>query len=159
MTFKTICALLFVGAIGCGTESAFRTPNPSVRYVAFGSSTTAGPSERDYPDFLRELLSEPEEAFANEGKSGETAPEGVKRLRDLIDAQIYVNAEVLLYWQGGAGVADLIGLIDPLLLFSPQSENYPFDDLLTETLGDIQAALEAGIEAAQEAGWRVYIAT
>lgn len=156
---RTPWVLVLLGAASCGTGVAFRTPLPAVRYVAFGDSTTAGPSERDYPDLLRVLLGEPEEAFANEGESGETAPEGLGRLRDLIEAQIFPNTEVFLYWQGGADVADLIGLIDPLLLFSPQNENYPFDELLTEELDDIQAALEAGIEAAQEAGWRVYIAT
>jgi len=151
--------LVLLGAGSCGMDSAFRTPNPAVRYVAFGDSTTAGPSERDYPDFLRELLGEPEEAFANEGEGGETAPEGLERLLGLIDAQIYPNAEVFLYWQGGSDVVDLIGLIDPFLLFSPDEENYPFDELLPQKLDDTEAALEAGIQAAQDAGWRVYIAT
>ena len=36
-----------------------RTPDPDVRYVAFGDSTTKGPTPRDYPAILRELLDVP----------------------------------------------------------------------------------------------------
>jgi len=158
-THLTIAAATLVLVAGCGTQTVIRAPQPMVRYIAFGDSTTAGPSERDYPDFLRTLLGEPEDAFANEGQGGETAPEGLDRLRELIDAGIYENAEVFLYWEGGGDIADLIGLIDPFLLFSPEEEHYPYDDLLTEKLDEIQAALESGIATAQDAGWRVYIAT
>ena len=51
-----IAAFVLVG--GCAD---FRLPDPAVVYVAFGDSSTAGPSERDYPDILRELLGEPQQ--------------------------------------------------------------------------------------------------
>ena len=134
-------------------------PDPLVRYIAFGDSSTAGPSDRDYADVLRDMLAEPPEAFANEGRGGETAAEGLERLRFLLDNRIYPNAHALLYWEGGAPVVDFIGEVDPLLLLSPDSTGYPFSNQLDQLLNDIQGQVEAAIEAAQNAGLAVYVAT
>ena len=88
-------SLLFLPLLpvtSCGTGTAFRMPDPNVRYVAFGESTTAGPSERDYPDILREKLDQPPETFSNEGLGGESTEEGLERLADLIDRGLFPNA-------------------------------------------------------------------
>lgn len=136
-----------------------RTPDPAVMYVAFGDSTTRGPSSRDYPDILRETLGVPAEAFANEGLSGETSGEGVTRLKGLIDAVIYPNARVLLYWEGGKDLTEFIEDHDPFLLFSPAQQDYPFDQELVTRLDEVRANVEAAIFAGRQAGLRVYVAT
>ena len=44
-------------AVGCdSTNAASRRPQPAVLYLSFGDSTTAGPSTRDYTEFLSEKL-------------------------------------------------------------------------------------------------------
>ena len=96
-TFVALTPLLAVSA-ACDTVAV---PDPDVRFVAFGDSTTAGPSERDYPDILREMLEEPVEAFANEGVGGEASEDGLQRLRDILEAELFPNAEVWLHWEGG----------------------------------------------------------
>ena len=149
-----IAALVLAG--GCAD---FRLPDPAVVYVAFGDSSTAGPSERDYPDILRELLDEPQETFANEGNSGETAQEGLVRLEMLISNEIYPNAEVLFYWQGGNEITDFIREFDPFLLYSLNDSDYPFLDILARRFDDTQASLETAIEMAQVAGFDVFVAT
>lgn len=149
-----IAALILVG--GCAD---LRLPDPAVVYVAFGDSSTAGPSERDYPDILRELLGEPRETFANEGESGESAAEGLDRLEMLIVNEIYPNAEVLLYWQGGNDITEFIREFDLLLLFSPDEPGYPFAEALIRQLDETQEDIESVIEAAQDVGLDVFVAT
>jgi len=151
--------VLATASAGCGNGMMLVTPASEVRFVAFGDSTTSGPSARDYPDILRELLSLPPETFANEGAGGETATEGLDRLKDLIDSGVYADAEVFLYWQGGAGLVDFIGLADPFLLFSPLDPDYPLAELLDERLAEIESAVRLSLRAAGRAGWDVYVAT
>jgi lysophospholipase L1-like esterase len=151
--------ILISGVLGAGGCVDLRIPDPDVRYLAFGESSTAGPSERDYPDILRERLGEPPETFANEGQGGETSREGLERLRDLIELGIYPNAEVLLYWEGGNDITDFIEDRDPFLLTSPADPDYPITDRLTGELDDIQSNVEAAIRAGREAGMTVYVAT
>lgn len=134
-------------------------PDPQVRYIAFGDSTTAGPSGSDYADILRELLAEPTETFVNEGSGGETASEGLERLRFLLDHQVYPNAHTLLYWEGGAQIVDFIAKVDPFLLLSPDSSGYPFSSSLNQLLNDIQGQVEAVIEVGHNAGLAVYVTT
>ncbi len=137
----------------------FRLPDPDVHYIAFGSSTTDGPSNRDYWDILRERLGEDPIRFANEGNGGETTEDGLQRLQQIIALDTYPNATTLLLWQGGNDIIDFIGETDSLLIFSPNSADYPFAGRLTELLDDTQANLEQQISAATAEGWEVYVAT
>jgi len=134
-------------------------PDLSVRCLAFGDSSTSGDSGRDYVAFLPELLGRPSTDFANQGKGGETAHEGLKRLRQLIAMGVYPNADTLLYWQGGVDVIDLIRDVDGLLLLSPTASTYPYSGQLDERLNRIQADIEAAIAEGQAAGLTVYVAT
>jgi len=142
--------------VGC-TE--IPVPQPAVRYLAFGDSTTKGPAGRDYVDILRELLGLAPETFANQGQSGETAGRGRERFESLLSMSIYPNADTLFYWQGGGGVLDFIVEVDGLLLRSPNDSDYPFSNQLTEKLDQIQAHIESVVGAARQAGWTVYVAT
>ncbi len=156
-TYRLGLAVIFLWTVGC---VEMRAPDPAVRYIAFGNSTTKGPSTRDYPDILRELLGEPPEVFANEGAGGETSEEGVVRLNDLLSYGIFPNAEVLLFWQGGSDLTDFIKDYDPFLVFpSPDDPDYWFDDDLTEQLDETQANIESAIACAQNAGLVVYVST
>ncbi len=136
-----------------------RVPDPAVHYIAFGDSTTAGPTERDYPDILRELLDEPVGAFANEGKSGESTEEGLMRLGMLLSERIYPNARVLLYWEGGKEIVDFIQDHDPLLFFAADDPSYPYTEELVGVLAKVQTNIEQAISSAADAGLTVYIAT
>jgi len=151
--------ILTSGVLGAGGCVDLRVPDPNVRYLAFGESSTAGPSERDYPDILREKLGEPPETFANEGHSGETSQEGLQRLRNLIEWDIYPNAKVLLYWEGGNDITDFIKDHDPFLFTSPADPDYSMTERLTGELDDIQANIEAAIQTGRGAGLTVYAAT
>ena len=115
-----VAALLLSG--GC---AEFRVPDPNVIYVAIGDSSTSGPSTRDYPDILQELLDVAPDTFANEGGSGETSEEGLDHLTFLLEEEIFPNAEVLLYWMGGNDIAEFIKDHDPFLLASPDDPDYP----------------------------------
>jgi len=143
-------------AAGC---VELRIPDPDAVYVAFGDSATWGPSERDYPDILRERLDAPVRSMANEGDSGETAQEGVGRLRGLLANEIFPNAEYLLYWEGGNDITDFIKDKDALLLFSPDDPDYPFATRLDAELESIAAAIRTAIRAGQDAGLEVHVAT
>jgi lysophospholipase L1-like esterase len=149
--------LAFILLFGGCTDMRF--PDPAVRYVAFGDSSTKGPSTRDYPDILREQMGEAPETFANEGSGGETSEEGVDRLNELLSNGIFPNAEVLFYWQGGNDITEFIGDFDPFLIFSPDEEGYLFSGPLANRLDETQANIEAAISSAQEAGLVVYVAT
>lgn len=154
-----ISSWLVLSVSGCGTQMIMRVPDPAVRYIAFGDSTTAGPAERDYPDILRELLGEPVETFANEGKSGESAEEGLVRLDVLLSRRIYPNARVLLYWEGGKAIVEFTEDYDPFLVFSADDPAYPYAEELEEVLTEAQTTIEQAIGSAVDAGLVVYIAT
>lgn len=145
-----------VAILGCGEG---QVPRPEVRWVAFGDSSTAGPADRNYPDFLVDLLAVEANTMANAGSGGENADEGLERLQSLISRGIYPNAHTLLYWQGGGDVVDFIREVDPLLLLSPDDPNYPFGAELAATLDTTQAEIESAIQAGHQAGWTVYVAT
>lgn len=134
-------------------------PDAKVIFIAFGDSSTDGPTDRDYADILREMLGQPPGTFANEGQSGEETDEGADRLRDLLDMDIYPNAEVLLYWEGANDLADWVGHRDSLLVFDPNSTAYPFADGMADKLDDIQENIETAIGLATDAGLDVYVAT
>ncbi len=157
MTFAVLLCCT-VGFAGCDSLS-FTVPDPNVNYIAFGGSNTNGPSSRDYWDILRESLGEDPIRFANEGQGGESTEDGLGRLQGIIARQTYPNTTTLLLWQGGNDVIDFIGGTDSLLIFSPNSSDYPFAGRLTELLDDTQANLEQQISAAMAEGWEVYVAT
>ena len=149
-----VVALLLLG--GC---EAIRVPDSNVIYVAFGDSTTSGPSTRDYPDILRSLLGVAPDTFANEGNSGETSGEGLDRLKSLLAGEIYSNAEVLLYWEGGTDISGYIKEHDPFLLKSPDDADYPLSNELDLRLSEIQLNIESAVLAGRNARLRVYVAT
>lgn len=158
MMTRLFLFFLCVVPLGAGCD-AIRLTDPDAIYVAFGDSATDGPADRDYPDILGENLGAPAGTFAKEGQDGETSPDGVVRLEGLLRADIFPNAEVLLYWQGGADLVDFIQEVDPLLLFSPNDADYPYTARLESFLDDVQGNLIAALEAGREAGLRVFIAT
>jgi lysophospholipase L1-like esterase len=136
-----------------------QVPDPDVRVVAFGDSTTAGPAGQDYGDTLRIKLGEPIESFANEGKSGETSGEGVARLQQLLQDKIYPNAETLLYWEGAGDIIDFMREYDPFLIFAPDDPNFPFSEPLKEMLDRVQTNIEHSIALAKQANLSVFVAT
>jgi lysophospholipase L1-like esterase len=156
MLASVVGTSILIFSAGCGTV---RTPDPDVIYVAFGDSTTAGPSEQDYPEQLAAKLNEDEKHFANEGDSGESVADGLERLRGLLDADLFPNAEVLLYWEGGTDLIDFVADVDPFVIRSPNESDYPYSRQLDDKLDDIEATIVAAIESAQDANLRVYVAT
>jgi len=153
-----VFAFGIIALFGAGCVQ-IRVPDPAIRYIAFGDSATADESAGGYPEMLRTLLGEPFEAFANEGKSGETSEEGLVRLELLLSDEIYPGAEVLLYWEGGNDITEFISQHDWFLLFSPDDPDYPITDELARQLSESQANIESAIAAAREAGLSVYVAT
>lgn len=143
----------------CGGCSEMLVPDPNVRFIAFGDSSTASNAEADYWEYVRDKLAEPADSFAGQGQGGETAAEGLPRLEQLISSDIYPNAQVLLYWQGGDDLIRFVQNRDPLLVLSPDSEDYPYTAALTTKLDEIQHTIERAIQAGQGAGWRVYVMT
>lgn len=134
-------------------------PDPAVRYIAFGDSTTAGPADRQYWEFVRDDLGLPSDSFAGQGHGGETSTEGLVRLRTLLDSGIYPNAEVLLYWEGANDILDFVQNQDPLLLFPPDSSIYPFKDELAAALDTVEANIDQAVQMGHQAGLTVYVAT
>lgn len=153
-----IAGLALLATAAC-SDDAFRLPDPAVRYIAFGDSSTAGPAEHDYVDFLRERLGEPTNAFSNEGRGGETADDGADRLESYLDQHLFPNAHTLLYWEGATGLIDFLQEYDPLLAWAPAANGYPFETELDDQLDHIQAAIERSLAAGQGAGLSVYAAT
>lgn len=154
-----VIGLGLLAASGCGNSFAFRTPDPAVRFVAFGDSSTAGPSQRDYPSIMPDLSSESADAFSNEGMGGEETGEGLERLESLLASEIFPNAQMLMYWEGGNDIIDFIGDHDPFLLFSPDDVDFPFSSRLDDRLANIQANVQSAIRMANEAGLAVSVAT
>ncbi len=134
-------------------------PDPNVIYLAFGDSATDGPSEVDYPDTLPGELGVEAVEIGKQGRGGETTAEGIERLRMFLERDLFPNAEVLLYWEGGGDLIDTLEQLDPFLLFSPVAEDYPFTDVLNSRLDQTQANMETLILDARNAGLTVYVMT
>jgi hypothetical protein len=149
-------ALLAVVVGGC-TE--IRVRDERVTYVALGDSSTAGPSSRNYPDILIDLLDEPATSFANEGESNSTTARGIERIDEILEGDYYPNAEVWLYWLGGADITEFMLDVDPLLLVPPSAGDYPFDGSLQRRLDEIDGNLAEGVQRIQATGATVYMAT
>ncbi|MCB9851709.1 MAG: SGNH/GDSL hydrolase family protein [Phycisphaerales bacterium] len=149
---------IFAGA-DCGDGIGFRLPDPNVRVIAFGDSTTAGPSMMQYVEYLPDLLGEPENAFSNEGMGGETTTEGVARLQSLLNGGYLPNADTIIIWEGGNDIIDFIQAHDPFIAISPNDGLYPFGDELQQQLDATAANLASEIGAARAAGLNVLIAT
>ncbi len=142
---------------GCDSMN-LQIPDENVVYIAFGDSTTAGPSDKDYHEYLREKLGAEANTFANRGHSGERTPDGIERLKQLLDRNTYPNAQVLLFWEGGGDLVDIIHDLDPFLLSSPNSSNFWAADELDEKLDDIRDNLIEAIQLGRDAGLTVYVA-
>jgi len=149
--------VLLAGGAGC--VSPAEPGLEGVRYLAFGDSATAGPTERDYPDILREQLGLEPAGFANEGRGGETTAAGLERLRELIEQCTYPGVEVLLYWEGGNDATSFIEAHDRFLLSSPLDADFRLAPELALELDGIEANVAAAVALGQEAGWSVYVAT
>ena len=158
LKWLTIGFVMVLGWLTLSGCADIGLPDPAVRYIAFGDSSTNGPNELNYWNFLAQKIDQPVDRFANEGNGGENSSEGFERLKELLEQGLYPNAQVLLYWQGGD---DLIGFIenrDPLLVYSPNNENYPFKDDLEIELDRIQGKIEQSIALGQDARLQVYVA-
>ncbi|MCO6435595.1 MAG: SGNH/GDSL hydrolase family protein [Phycisphaerae bacterium] len=140
---------------GC---AALPLPDPNVRYIAFGDSTSRGGDE-GYPGRLMERLGEPASSLAVESHGGETSGAGRDRFVELLDQRLYPNARTLLFWEGGADVIQYIREHDPLLLHSPLDADYPYTAELVDQLDRTQAHLEDVVQRAKDAGLEVFIAT
>jgi len=135
------------------------TPNTNALYVAFGDSLTQGKDSPTYPSVLAGLLGIPSDRIANEGKSGESANDGLDRIRQFfVDCDTFPNAHTLLYWQGAAGLIDWILETDRFLLFDPLSPSYPYAAQLEERLTNIQNNVVAAVEMAAGSVDAVYVA-
>lgn len=143
-----------LAAAGCAA-----TADPAVRYIAFGDSTTAGPADTQYWEFLRDDLGQPADSFAGAGQGGESTTEGLDRLRGILDDGLYPNAMVLLYWEGGNDLIAFVHDHDPLLALSPSAADYPFAAELATSLDSTQANIEEAIWLGRGAGLAVYAAT
>jgi len=154
-----LATLALSAGADCENGIGLRLPDPNVRVIAFGDSTTAGPGAMQYVDFLPDLLNEPANAFANEGRGGETTVEGVVRLESLLAARLFPNADTLVYWQGGNDLIDFIQDHDPLIALSPDDAIYPFTDDLRVLLDGIAQNLRAAVDAGNAAGLSVVIVT
>jgi lysophospholipase L1-like esterase len=148
-----LCLCLFGGCSGLAG------PDPNVRVIAFGDSTTAGPTDRNYWDILREKWGLPPETFAGQGEGGESSEEGLTRLNDLLTQGLYPNAQILLYWEGGDDLVKFARTLDPLLLFSPNDPEYPYTTQLNSKLGNVQANIEEAIQTGKKAGLTVSVTT
>lgn len=149
----TLLLPLTLAIAGCAAA-----PDPAVRYIAFGDSTTAGPADTQYWQFLRDDLHQPAESFAGQGRGGEQTANGLDRLQGLLDAGLYPNARVLLYWQGGNDLIAFVHSHDPLLVLSPKAADYPFVAELAAALDTTQGNIEQAIRLGRQAGLTVYAA-
>ena len=159
LTSAALGMVVFCAGCGCDDSGMFQLPDPAVRYIAFGDSSTSGPSERDYVTYLPGLLNIGADAFANEGEDGETTEEGLGRLGSILSRELYPNAMVLLYWEGGKDLIAMVTDLDPLLFFSPNSPTYPYSGQLDNRLDEIQANIEAAIRLAKREALFVFVAT
>jgi len=142
-----------------GCEALPPAPDPNIRYIAFGDSTTDGPADKQYVEFLPDLLGQPADAFANEGESGETSTEGLERLRVILADGRYPNATTLIYWEGGNDLTEFIKDNDPLLISSPTDPDFSDAQDLATALDQTQTNVEAAIAEARIKGLVVFVAT
>ncbi len=156
--FAATAIVPFLAGADCG-GAGFRLPDPNVRVIAFGDSTTAGPSDRQYVEYLPDLLAQPANTFANEGMGGETTSEGVVRLQSLLDGAWFPNAEKIILWEGGNDIIDFIQAHDPLIAISPDDALYLFSTALQQQLDETAANLRTAIGAAKSAGLGVCLVT
>ena len=154
--FVSLAVLIMFAMSGC---VPIQVRDERVVYIAFGDSMTDGPGAKQYHEYLRVLLGADASSFANEGQGGETSDEGVVRLQQLIEDDLYPNARVLLYWQGGKDIIEFIRSTDPLMVASPADEDYPLGEELELALEQVRANIETVIDLAHEADMDVYVAT
>ncbi len=151
---STYCvALLILFALGgCNGTPLFQLPDPAVRVIAFGDSTTDGPSDKQYTEFLQENPSIDPAAIANAGMGGETTTDGLPRLQQLLDSGLFPNAEIVIIWEGGNDLIDFIQQRDPFIAVPPDSPLFLFGPQLDDLLAQVQANLAQMINASRNAG-------
>jgi len=152
---RYLCSIILIFFFSAGCEYI---PKPDAVVICFGESSTAGAEKPAYPELLAGLAGMPIKEIDNAGQSGETTQEGLDRLNDLITFNIYPNATIFLYWEGGNNVADFIKARDPFLFYFPLDPTYPYQTELLAVLDDTQADIETAISIAQSQGWTVYVA-
>lgn len=152
-------ALVVMAALTAGCGSTPLLPDPAVRYLAFGDSTTAGAADVQYWQYVQQDLGLSTAAFAGQGHGGETVADGLLRLKDLLDRNMFPNAEAMLLWEGGDDILRFVNEHDPLLLQVPTDPNYMFQSDLNALLDQVQMDLASAIGLARQKGLYVYIAT
>lgn len=156
MLATCIITFTLLPLVGCSTLGV---PNPAVKYIAFGDSTTDSPSKKYYPDYLSKKLGKSRFSVANEGKGGETAADGLPRLQSLLNSYRYPNAEVLLYWEGGNDFQRWLRKTDPLLMTSPEEPTFPHDQSFNKEMSKLSSIIRAAVADARNDGLKVYVAT
>ena len=139
--------LLLAGssAFGADPASPERFAATSDKVVCFGDSATEGASELSFPDYLEAFIEWGDGQVVNEGKSGETAEEGMWRMWWLLFSLKYINSHVWTYMEGGNDLIDWVTQIDPYLLFDPANPGYPHRQELDDKLAQIKDDLRTGI--------------
>ncbi len=151
--------LIVMGSAIAAIAAGCALPDPTVLYIAFGDSATAGATSPAYPELLRQRLGEDVRTFVNEGDDGENSGQGVERLDGLLSQDLYPNAIALFYWEGGNDIVEFIRAHDPLFLLCPDDVNYPFTTALNAALDATQANIEDAIQLGRNAGLTVFVAT
>ena len=147
-----IALLILVALGGCNGTPLFQLPDPAVRVIAFGDSTTDGPSDKQYTEFLQENPAIDPAAITNAGMGGETTTDGLPRLQQLLDSGLFPNAEIVIIWEGGNDLIDFIQQRDPFIAVPPESPLFLFGPQLAELLAHVQANLVQMIAASRNAG-------
>jgi|GEM_PF-686000 len=137
---------------GCNGTPLFQLPDPAVRVIAFGDSSTDGPSAKQYTEFLQENPAIDAAAITNVGMGGETTTEGLPRLQQLLASGLFPNAEVVIIWEGGNDLIDFIQQRDPFIAVPPDSPLFIFGPQLDELLMQVRTNLSEMIAAARAAG-------
>jgi hypothetical protein len=77
----------------------------------------------------------------------------------LLQADLYPNANVWLYWEGGNDVVSFVQVNDPHLQYSPDDPDYPFALEWSAQRTETQLNIELAINMLHDAGKQVFVAT
>ncbi len=127
--------------------------------MALGDSITGTFESVTYPRFLVSRLGITEDEFAAEGAGGRTVAGGEERLAEIIEFDIYPNAEIFIYFLGGADIFDFVWSNDPGLAAAPSEPSYPFAEELHTLLDAMRWTMSDTLELALAQGYDTYIAT
>lgn len=154
---KRICAILILPVItllvaGCSDTPLFQLPDPAVRVLAFGDSTTDGPSDRQYTEVLQDDAAIDASAISNQGMGGETTTDGLPRLAQLLSSGLFPNTEIVILWEGGNDLIDFIQERDPFIAIPPDSPLFVFGPQLETLKANVIANLTQMIATVRDAG-------